>query len=498
MASSDWVQPALPLKPQSVLLAPFEQYAPRWWMINVLCFPLSASSSSPQQIVSQLQAGLSRTMVEFPLLVGRVDNTPEADGKILIRVPDKPAAGVELSQTEHPSPTYAQLKARHFCTSSLTTAFGSDLLSVPEVIHGSVVFRARATFIPGGLLLTLGVSHAIADGEGFAVIQRAWARNTREASSAEHRGVLFNPLAFDQSRARLWKSNETGTLCRSSPYIFVDKHNINSSDTPPKAAPLTLQKLPTKETSPYVQPPFTSKHGMRCIWYFSPEKLQELKALASPCSEEDPIRWISTFDALTAFLWQRTAFVRQLSGQGFMHAKCFVSMNIRPRLQPPLHPEFLGNAADLSLVQHPSAELENEQTSDLATFHKALPKLARQIRAGIQGCNTAHYESLIRIITSLPSEKTLSMDTLPGDEPGLLLTDTSKTGTYATDWGTGLQCPQTSRFLMSDPGIPLNIFLVLPQLPNGGLELLAFFRQEVMDKLAEDKVFCRFAEFRGD
>jgi hypothetical protein len=426
-------------------------------------------------------------LVQIPVLAGRICNSAERDGKVIIRI--LPNAKVNFSFCQYTSPdpfapsTYVQLKAQQFPAVSETGLGFSLLPSSPIVADDSPVFVARANFIDGGLLLAFSVSHAIADGTSVGIIQKIWARHTRESQAALPDGL--SPLPFDEDRARLFHDNGQRTLSTTSPWKICDR----SSDPP-----LTLKMLkPAVATQPVHDTALPI--GPRCtkdIWYFSPEKLQELKQYAST---KDPSRWISTYDVVAALIWQRAALARCLHHRGYPTARCCIPIDVRPVLQPPLHSDFVGNAVDTAFAEHSTADMER-LSLDL------LPVLAEKIHNARGNWRQANWQSLVGVIRSLPAHQTLSMDFLPGDDPSIVVTDASKLPSYQLDWGEGLRSVDRFRMLTMDTDgstAPVSIVCIFPKFSDGGLEVMTIFTKEVNRTLKEDTNFTRSATYRcGD
>lgn len=484
-----WVEAAVPLEPTVIIFAPLEQLAPRFWFATVLCFPLS-SSAIPYGVYSRLRAGLSRTLVQLPLMAGRIERGAEEE-KVQIRI--KADAGVNFFLKDHHGdgsndgdersnrlPTYPQLKARHFGISALNE-FGSDLLELPPISEGSGVFRAQANFVTGGLLLAIGFSHAVADGESLGTVQRIWARNTNEAAAQT---AIPRTLLFDEDRAKLSQSNDNGTIPDDYPWSVKDRAEDHL---------ITLPKLENPQTTSLKQPSVCHKVSwVSCvIWYISPEKLRDLKKIASPI---DKNQWISTLDALSAFLWQRTLIARGLSSRGYPEAFCYLSMNVRSRIQPPLHSDFLGNAVDLYVAKGRTADIEGSNLDEL-------PQLAAKMRQAIQAWSQTAFESLVGIMKSLPATKTFSLSRVPACDPGTMITDFTKTHSYTTDWGDELGFIDCIRFLLVqhdltvEPGFATTAFILLPLLANGGIEIISVIGPDVTETLRRDAIFTRFVDF---
>jgi hypothetical protein len=94
-----------------------------------------------------------------------------------------------------------------------------------------------------------------------------------------------------------------------------------------------------------------------CIWYLSPTSLAQSKKHAT---KVDTVEWISTYDALCGLFWCRLIAAKGLGGQAADISKVFMSIDIRQRLKPSIHPQYIGNAVDMVTTDLPTSELLSE------------------------------------------------------------------------------------------------------------------------------------------
>ncbi|KAF9972826.1 hypothetical protein BGZ73_003993 [Actinomortierella ambigua] len=97
------------------------------------------------------------------------------------------------------------------------------------------------------------------------------------------------------------------------------------------------------------------------MFHFTPQQLDQIKKLASEqniaaaaCAADDKEisdKWVSTGDALVAYLWKLTTISRRMEPE--CKLMCSIQMDVRRRLQPKIAEGFIGNALLSVMVQMP-------------------------------------------------------------------------------------------------------------------------------------------------
>ena len=492
-----WVKATTPAPTQIITLSTLDQYTPKYWTARALFFPVSPEFTH-EQIYSHLKEGLSRTLTQVPVLTGRICRQSESSQVAAIRIDEN--SGVEFSFKEHciingqqsnastMFPTYAKLKMEHFPMHSLMDCGAPKALFSP-IAEGGTVFAAQANFMPGGLALVTGIAHLVADAEAWTVIVRLWALHTAEATRGKS-PVHSTVLEFDEIRQKLsqgipdvkelndplWMIDE---VTRSPLYL---PKAISASERDPVEERARQDK---DRNSSEKRPSLSSWR----IWYFAPEKLRQLKQAASA---PGAVQWISTMDALFALFWYRSSIFRHLSGRGHENSSCRIPIDLRPRMQPPLDLNYIGNAISMVAAECPVSELESfEGTS------AALSTLAQKIRGAVNSWDPSVFKAWIGTANSLQPEKGLRHPSGSVIEPNILVNDHSKLAMRNLDWGAGLG--PLEGFRRVDRDFPIRgvaICNVLPMFSDGGLEVTTCFDNHVHESLAKDEVFMHYAELR--
>ncbi|KAM0433489.1 hypothetical protein ACHAPT_004369 [Fusarium lateritium] len=320
------------------------------------------------------------------------------------------------------------------------------------------VMAAQANFIQGGLLLAVGVHHSVCDASALDVIVNTWAQNTAAASGSSKSFTTHDAQSND--RSPLMKGMQGADIVDFPEYTL-------------------LPLLPAHGGTPamaFEMPPLAAR-----IFFFSPESLAHLKAAAAA---------FSTNDALCAFIWQRMTLARTRSGViadptgGEVTSVLAYAVNIRNRMSPPLPSTFLGNASMASVTKRLAV---STLTSD-----NALPQVAAAIRQSLSAFNSPCRVPLtIGLLNSRPdpTDFNLSYNAFLG--PDVVTSSWADLRVYESDWGGTLGTVDSLRM----PGEGADgVFMVLPRLKDGGLEVSIGLRLEAMEKLLEDDEFNKVAQ----
>jgi hypothetical protein len=346
-------------------------------------------------------------------------------------------------------PPYEELKAQHFPLSKLSTEHLSPVGVMP--VPPNPVFAAQANFIQGGLLLAVAVHHSASDGAGLDTIISTWAKNTAIAASTN--GPFTAPSPLSNDRTPLMTGTPGANLANFPEFTLLP--------TPKPAAPIDM--------SAYQLPPMTSH-----IFHFPPASLAAVKTTAAAHS---------TNDALLALLWTHMVKARNHPPAGATSVLCLAA-DIRARAAPPLPATYLGNASMPVLTRRFPA-------ADLLAPASGLRDAAAAIRASVDALGAPdRVAKVIGLIGSRedPSDYKYSYNAFLG--PDVVASSWTRFGVYDRAWGGGLGMPEALRV----PGEGADgIVMVLPQLRDGGLEVLVGLEDGAMGRLLGDAGFLEVA-----
>ncbi|CAI7573844.1 unnamed protein product [Penicillium discolor] len=347
---------------------------------------------------------------------------------------------------------YAELKDKCFPVASLdadTFCPRSVWPSAGERLPISVV---QANFIRGGLILTWCIFHMVGDGTTFYTWTKIWAEECRRAQGLEIPDPIRLPEAIWQDRERVTKpSGDTAGKLENHPEYTL---------------------LPF--TPPGAPPKMTSLSHCGQIFYFSPESLAGLKAEASPVNATEPSdqKWISTNDALAALLWRTVMAVQSPleTLEGDPVSVFNIAIDGQQRTDPKLHPETLGCFLEYVAVSVPIRRM-------LSTM--SLADLATEIRKAILRADQQFTDDVVALVEQLEDVDRL-VPTAFLDVP---------------EWGP-LLGNNIEAIRVPDVGCIDGCQVVLPVLPNGGMEILVGVEESSLDRLLDDPLFTKYGVAR--
>lgn len=164
-----------------------------------------------------------------------------------------------------------------------------------------------------------------------------------------------------------------------------------------------------------------------------------------------------------------------------------MAINGRPKTDPPMLPEYIGNVNMWSHLKLPVGVLTPSTMRDLGP-------IALAIRQSIHRINAAHIRSATKLIGDTADVRTVTTSlTRPGEF--LFISSWADWGVLQSEnsWGALLGVPSRVR-------IPRHKFdklcIQLPRLADGGLEVLVDAHRADMELLRKDEIFLRFCEER--
>ncbi|KAK3303536.1 trichothecene 3-o-acetyltransferase [Chaetomium strumarium] len=379
--------------------------------------------------------------------------------------------------------TYADLKAKHFPLS----AFDGDILfrryAWPRRGERLPISLVQANFIPGGLILTWCLFHVFGDGNTFLTWTKLWAEGCRRAQGL----AILDPVHIDP--AMLADRERPGVMRASG-------RNPGRAEDHPEYTllPFTPQGPPRKMTSP-------SHRGH--IFYFSPAALAALKAEASPAkatrpTDDSETTWISTNDALTALLWRTVMAVQQphparapapADDDDNPVSVLIVALDGRLRTaDPPVHPHTLGCFLGWAAASAP--------VRDMLSSSLSLADLAVRIRQAVRRADGQFTDDVAALADRLDDVDRL-VPTAFLDVPGnhCVQTTWAKFDLLVVDWG-GVLGGKMQAVRAPSEGIINGLQVVLPALPDGGLEVLVGVEEGSLERLLSEPLWTRFAEAR--
>ena len=460
------VKPSAVIKYEVINLPPVDQFMIRVYMDYILCFRLDPDSD-PHKVYSDLCYGLSDALVEFPFFAGRIIEHDTMRDRIQINISSDNGVSFKYNdltslETQPCLLDFDDLEQTHFPPSK----FEHSLLPTQERFPTKSNIPAlllQANFIKGGLLLGFSPHHSTSDAAGWTGLIRSWAKHTAAATQ----GSTITPnQSFEISdRSPLFQISYDLALENCEQLVKVEDPTVLTN-----ALQVALNNNSRKATP---------MDTVNSFWYFSPERLRALK-IAAQSTEETP-SWVSTNDALCALFWRHLVIARKLTTYDTTSFQ--TPCNIRGRLSPKLHRDYVGNAVVHAHLSYPIEELCSKNLS--------LPTIASAIQKAIDRIDEPLVRNVWGIIDSLPTMRSARYNINP--RVGVFMSTLADYDWYGFDWGTHMGRMARLRNPMVNQVAGVT---VQPRLRDGGLEIFASLEPEVFEQLRLDETFMTFAEVR--
>ncbi|RAL07951.1 uncharacterized protein BO97DRAFT_462263 [Aspergillus homomorphus CBS 101889] len=453
-------------------LTALERIGPKGYLRYVFPFQLEENYDL-NEVARVLQAGYQALARRIPVVgceaVHDVD-TPQKGVMKFRRQENSDATHIVVKDLRNSySSAYAELKQKYFPVA----AFDADTFcrrSVwPSAGEQMPISLVQANFIRGGLILTWCILHMAGDGNSFSTWTAIWAEESCRAQGIPITDPVQLPDAIWADRKQVMRRSgrNPGKIENHPEYTLIPF-------TPPGAPPK-----------------MTSLNHRGQVFYFSPESLAALKAEASPANATvtSDQKWISTNDALSALLWRTVMAVQspldQLEGDPVSVFN--IAIDGRQRTDPKVHPQTLGCFLEYVAVSAPIRQM-------LSTL--SLADLAILIRKAILRADEQFTDDVVAMVEQLEDVDRL-VPTAFLDVPGNNCVQTSWLNfkLYGFDWGP-VMGQKIEAVRVPHVGCINGAQVVLPVLPDGGMEILVGVEESCLDRLFCDPLFNKFGVAR--
>ncbi|KAJ5823776.1 Transferase [Penicillium robsamsonii] len=453
-------------------LTALERIGPKGYLRYIFPFQLQEDYDL-DEVIGVLQAGYQDLIQRIPEVGCEAvpDVSLKQRGVMKLQKPANEDIGriVVKDLRESYESDYAELKGKSFPVAS----FDADTFCARSVWPSAgdqlPISLVQANFIRGGLVLSWCIFHMVGDGTTFYTWTNIWAEACRRAQGLNIQDPIQLPEAIWKDRAQVTKSSgrNAGKIEDHPEYTLL---------------PFTPPGAPPKMTS-------LSHRGQ--IFYFSPESLAAIKAEASPGNATEPSdqKWISTNDALAALLW-RTVMAAQSpleTLEGDPMSVYNIAIDGRQRTDPKLHPETLGCFLEYVSVSVPVRKI-------LSTL--SLADLATKIRKALIAADEQFTDDVVTLVEQVEDVDRL-VPTAFLDVPGFncVLTSWVNFKMYGLEWGP-LLGNNIEAIRVPHVGCINGGQVVLPVLPNGGMEILVGVEGSSLDRLLNDPLFTKYGVAR--
>ncbi|KAL8626924.1 hypothetical protein Q9189_007386, partial [Teloschistes chrysophthalmus] len=478
--------------PFNLKLSPWDRRTKVLYSKRILAFRLSVSNQEhTDRIVRQLYRALKSTVEDIPFLAGAIVPWSEAQ-PWLHNISPQGAAYLEVQDLSQEL-SFSDLYSKHFPPSLL------DATALCPSGKADIC-RFRATFIDGGLLLAVSISHTVFDGRGITEVMKTLAGNLRNAptESLSQPAAHAHPGGFanqDQTKYRDCYSCDRTMLVSG-------QGRIGAIESHPG---LTTSNLDL---------PSSSGISTRChVFCISSESLLELKKAASPYSSStntaagssqqehgqsqvsDHPPWISTHDAIAALMWRSIILARHRAGI-IDQQETFFSQAVDCRAHLGLPKPYFGNVAYITRCSSTVSNLKGATGDTDDHSPSGLRAAAQAIRKEVNNVTEEKFRDLMGFLERTEMEtSTITSTADTWSTRSVFLLSYYGFEMYDIDFGEALG-RRIEAFRLPSQGVLLHVPVILPRLPDGSCEFIINEQREVMDLLVEDQTFRSFAYIR--
>ncbi|PLB52555.1 hypothetical protein P170DRAFT_339443, partial [Aspergillus steynii IBT 23096] len=355
--------------------------------------------------VERLQKALAHLLSYYPHLTGRFHFNPVSRTPEINRL----GAGVELLEARCDI-TLAELAARNHtigqilvtdlpdCGNALTPPFNASL---EGVCRDPILAVQHTRFACGGVALGIRVHHMVCDAAGFFLLARHLSEIYRSLPS--HPTLTDPPIIHSYLRDVSVLSYEEQRKAREykPTAYYYDANPTGEVPTQPKddSTSNTEQSMPEKPG----QPPVIGR-----VLRFTGDDLQRLKQLATnPTAGDD---WISTFEALSAYLYQKAyrARIQLLLRNGAspsaaadqLNTGFWASINVRDSRYLNMPTNYFPNA-----IYPPYAVFPHELLASAPLW-----KVAKALHNLVRGVDAQQVEQTTRWVALQPDKSRIKVD----------------------------------------------------------------------------------------
>ena len=426
--------------------------------------PISDPSSAASQTTAHLQRGLDSLCLSIPFLKGRIRpcriNGAYTGSIEAVLDAGAPSPRIFVKDLTLAHPSFEALSVRGFPLEY----FGAGVVlpqSANSVDDGQI-FKLQANIISGGLILSVMAHHSFVDAQGLAVMiqqlgTHAVSGQAAPKLSAESidRSPLF--LGFPSDQPIKW-----------------------ARDLVPSEMPL--------ETEPVRNTGVTGK-----IFRCSVTALKELQGKVLGLLGDTDV-WVSTTDALSAFIWICVALARHdgtRDSEKFLH----FYLNGRAKFKKPLPKSFVGNCVLECVVWRKTSQLFACSTAadtgsmgacpDKAKFEETVASIAVDVRRAIIKCDADRFREHIEAMYHyLDHRYNVGDGNFPVDHLGI--SSLFDLETYSVDFG-GLLDKTSAVRLPDSQGNGMS--LILPKGPASSLEYCLWLEDQSMQRLTNNPIW---------
>ena len=468
MATTEtFVRPTTLLVPEEVTLSLFDQFNGRHYL-PFFCVFKQPEPQLCEAIASELEQGLAKLLDEIPFLAGNVITQDDSRDLLTLEIPADGGVIFKVRRmidpTEGPALDYDELERDDFPVDAFSPLVMCPTSFLPEAVAPCLLVQVN--LIRGGLVLTPDFHHSIVDGEGAMTIIAQWAKYV--AAFSQGRVLNGSDLLPAEVYDRTVLFPENPSRCKLSDFkSFVDGRELSNEAS-------------CWNVGERMEAPKDGEVVKGVSWYFTKENLQQIEEIAMPRNGHPKMTESSV---LSAFIFKHFTIARRLDQKGINEASYHYPCNIRSRIEPRLHPQYLGNSVVPSRTLFPLSTIKSS----------SLYEIASAISSTIDWWTSDRVWELLGAMEVWPRIKEIERTMDLNCNTDLHLTNLAGFPAYDSYWGLNMGNMVALKF----PALGLldGYGLIMPRRADGGLEVILYMSAETLGVLKEDKEFTRYARF---
>ena len=471
------------------LLTPLDNVMPRSHVPKFHFLP-KPENSDTATTANALRRGLSQLLEGIPLFSGTVKRTGQKGGLCVTTPCNKIEDIFQVKDLSHESGfDYKNLESKHFPLEALVDLVA--LLPLVKMMKSEPpVMLVQLNIIKGGMIMAMCVHHSFTDGNGTIVITRLWAAYCRGEDGSQ---LVTREMINRERLMQGWGSTSLVDVPEFAmmgilPYIktIVSTWLIRFA--------LWLMARLGRWTVRKKNSDAKGSQRQIAMFFFSKSKLAELKGMASERkTEKDNDAWISTKDTLCALIGCcRISSAENKARQVSDRCTFQTVVDTRRVLSPPLPADYIGNALTFPSISVPSQSIASTPAKVL--------ELAHALRKQIVQCDERYVRRQIAAISSVGDLAKVIHVPPPPSTDHLVFSSWAKQNFYDIIWGDAVGTSiKRTRFVSVSP----IHCIVLPELSaptfaeeDCGLEVVLNLERGEMERLKQNELFMRFAQWR--
>lgn len=327
------------------------------------------------------------------------------------------------------------------------------------------VFVLQANLITGGFLLTFVGQHITMDMTGQGQIIHLFSKACRNEKFTS-------------------EELSSGNLVRGNPIPLLDDSYKQGSELAYQIVKPTPCHPISNDTNSHTAPPSPPE----CTWTYFTFDPGSLAALKSSATKDITLHsgYISTDDALSAFIWQSVIRARLPRLNPTAESTIARAVDVRHYLD--ISGTYPGHVQNMTYHTYTFEKLVEEPLGGVASQLRS----ALDPRTSTLGYNT---RALATSLNRSPDKNTLSVTAALDLSADIMLSSWAKLDCYELDFNLGLGKPESVRRPQYEP--VESLIYLMPRALDGEIAVGICLRDEDMERLKADEEFAKYGRYIG-